>query len=195
MADTQTATRRGRKPVENPDFPHGKDDKGKALAPYGLLENGKPRVFPKPGEGLAGIDAGFLGAPETVPAELEAKAAPARARDERQRAIDGVVGKLHADWVAKGKPAAWDKMPKVSYPVTPAAVGDLRKAISRAADFHGIAVRFGTPVPVVREIPNPRRAENGQPPTVKANLTMVTFAAKDKRERKPSTPATSGPAR
>jgi hypothetical protein len=193
MANTATPTRRGRKAVENPDFPHGKDEKGNAKAPYGLLENGKPRVFPKPGAGLEGIGAEFLGAPEAVPAELESKTAPARARDERQQAIDGVVAKLHADWTAKGKPAAWDKMPKVSYPVTPAAAGDLRKAINRAAEFHGIAVRFGTPVPVVREVPNPRRSEPGQPATVKANLTMVVFAAKDKRPRKPSTAATSGP--
>lgn len=187
MTDTQTV-RRGRKAVENKDAPHGYTD-GKPNAPYGYLANGKPRVS-APAPEVDALSADMLAAPEEVPADLVSRTAPARARDEKQQAIDNVVKALHEAWVAAGSPAAWEKMPKKSYTVPASQVEGVKRSISRAADFHQVAAKFGTPLPVVREVRNPKYGQENQPETIKARLVMIPFAAKDKRERK--TPAGDG---
>jgi hypothetical protein len=186
----ETQARRGRKPVENKDAPHGMDDQGKPNAPYGYLANGKPRVFPQATAEVDALSLDMLAAPEEVPAELVSKSAPARARDEKQQTMDRLVADLHKAWTDAGSPAAWDKMPKKSYAVPASTVDGLKKLINRAADYHGIAVRFGTPVPTVRQVRNPRFGQENQPPTVNAQLVLISFAAKDKRERK--SPAKDG---
>jgi hypothetical protein len=185
MAETQTRPR-GRKPVENKDAPHGMDDQGKPNAPFGYLANGKPRVSAPATVDVEALSLDLLNAPEDVPAELVKKTAPARARDEKQQAMDRVVSELHQEWIDAGSPSDWDRMPKKSYPIPASAVEGLKKLVTRAGDFHGLAIKWGTPIPTVREVRNPRYGQENQPATVKAQLVLISFAAKTRRERKAS---------
>lgn len=93
-----------------------------------------------------GLDTALLAAPKGVTAELASLAAPTRARDERQVAIDKVVTELHAAYAEAGKPDRWAAMPKRSYHVDPKAADTLRMLVRRAASFIGVSVRFGRAV-------------------------------------------------
>lgn len=114
---------------------------------------------------FTGLTLDLLASPMVVTEELSKKAAPARARDERQLKIDAVVKHLHNQWIGKDKPSAWAEMPKGAYPTDPKAVEGLKYLIDRAASFHGVAVRYGKPV---------RDAQGRE---------IVTFAVRDRRER------------
>jgi hypothetical protein len=101
----------------------------------------KPRAWD-----YTGIDVNLLADPHGVTAELASKAAPMRARDERQVAVDQVVTALHREWVGAGKPDRWAQMPKKSYHVNPKGADALRMLVRRAASFLGVSAKFGKPV-------------------------------------------------
>ncbi len=95
--------------------------------------------------------------------------APSRARDENQIAMDGIVKKYHDAWLNDGAPTKWAAMPKARYHIPPAAEEGFRFLVRRAADFHGVAIKWG-----------------GQQGTkvrdAQGNLVLV-FAIRDRRER------------
>jgi hypothetical protein len=93
-----------------------------------------------------GLSLDLLTAPAEVTHELASMAAPTRARDERQVAIDKIVIELHKEYEEAGKPDTWAKMPKRSYHVDPRAADTLRMLVRRAANFYSLSVRFGSPV-------------------------------------------------
>jgi hypothetical protein len=90
-----------------------------------------------------GLDANFLADPQGVTAELTSLAAPTRARDDRQVAIDKTVATLYDEYKTAQKPDRWATMPKRSYHVDPKAADTLRMMVRRAANFLGVSVRFG----------------------------------------------------
>jgi hypothetical protein len=183
---TTTPARRGRKAVENPDAPHGyEDDKKTPKAPHGFLENGKPRVHPKVDTSVEDLSLDFLSAPMDIPAEILAKTAPARARDEKQQGIDKVVGLMYDAYKAAGKPKAWDdpKTPKKMYPVPARAVAGIKRLIGRAGDYHAVAIRYGTPVRLEKTIANPDEAARKTTPTVKIEVVGIVFTVKDRRPK------------
>jgi hypothetical protein len=124
----------------------------------------------KPGQKVrtydyTGLDAAFLTQPAPVTGELTSLAAPVRARDDRQVAIDKIVRDLHERWESNGRPDRWAEMPKVSYVVSPVAADTLRMLVRRAAQFHGVSAKFGKPV----------RNKDGR--------EIVVFAIRDLRTR------------
>lgn len=131
--------------------------------------NGKRRGRPPGTEAkvwdYSGLDLTVLNQPHAVTQELASLAAPTRARDERQVAIDKVVQGLHVSWESSGKPDKWALMPKASYHVPPQAADTLAMLVRRAANFYGYSAKFGKPV---------RDAQG---------LTIVVFAVRDSRKR------------
>jgi hypothetical protein len=131
--------------------------------------NGKRRGRPPGSEAkqwdYTGLDLTVLQQPAAVTQELASLAAPTRARDERQVAIDKVVQGLHVAWDTAGKPDKWAQMPKASYHVPPQAADTVAMLVRRAANFYGYSAKFGKPV----------RDQQG--------LTIVVFAVRDSRKR------------
>ena len=69
----------------DPYAPHGRDEQGTPLAPYGYLGNGKPRRHPIIRTDLAELTPDWLTANlEAPPAEILEQIAPVRARNEQQ---------------------------------------------------------------------------------------------------------------
>lgn len=136
---------------------------------------------------FSGLSADFLGRPMAVTAEIASKAAPKSVRDERQVAMDRIVKALHTDWqngtVRNGdgtttqtdpRSNKWSKMPKASYHVDPQVAETVKMLVRRAADFHGVAAKFGNAV---------RDAQGRE---------IVVFAIRDRKVRENAeTPATS----
>jgi hypothetical protein len=188
----ETKNRPGRKAVADPKNPHGFEADGKTpKAPHGFLENGNPRVHPKIETNLDELSLDFLSAPVEVPADVLAKAAPARNRDEKQQAVDTAVAALYDAYKANGKPKDWAdaKTPKKMYPTTPRGVAGLKKLLGRAADYHSVAIRYGTPVKLSKTIANPDAEARKTTPTVKIELVGIVFTVRDKREKATSNKA------
>lgn len=112
-----------------------------------------------------GLTADFLSDAHGVSAELASLAAPMRARDERQVAMDQVVAKLHIEYQEAGKPDRWSQMPKRSYHVDPKVADTVRMLARRAAGFYGLSIKFGGSV----------RDTQGR--------EIVVFAVRDQRVR------------
>lgn len=115
---------------------------------------------------FGGLDVSLLANPGAVDETLAARTAPQRARDERQVAMDGVVNKIHNDWIAVGRPQKWAQMPKVSYTIPPRAVEGFKYIVRRAADYHGVAIKWGTSTK-----------------DSKTGLERIVFAVRDRRQR------------
>lgn len=141
------------KPAEKP----GKDGNGK--------RRGRPPGTEAKVWNYDGLSLDILQAPAAVTQELASLAAPTRARDEKQVAIDKVVQGLHVAWETTGKPDKWAQMPKASYHVPPQAADTVAMLVRRAASFYGYSAKFGKPV---------RDAQG---------LTIVVFAVRDSRKR------------
>lgn len=130
----------------------------KTAKPRGRQKGQKPREWD-----YTGLDAALLSAPREVTPELASMAAPTRARDERQVAVDKVVRALYAKYEADGKPDKWANLPKHYYHVDPRVADTVRMLVRRAASFYGYSARFGNAV----------RDQNGR--------EIVVFAVRDQR--------------
>lgn len=115
-------------------------------------------------------------------AELADKAAPVRARSEKQAAMDGVVKKLHSAWKASDRPTTWEKLVAANcvatYFVDPEKTADIHKLINRAATFHGVRVRMGTSFKATELM-----ARKYNLPANYVGREVVSFAVLDKQER------------
>jgi len=116
---------------------------------------------------LSGISLEMVATPQEVSPEIAKRSAPQRARDSVQLAMDAVVKQLHVRWIQANKPAAWGNMPKAQYTIPIPSVEGFRSIVRRAADFHGYAVKFGTPV--AGKTPSDEPAE------------IIVFAVRDRR--------------
>jgi hypothetical protein len=124
------------------------------------------------------FDAAFLNAP-VITADnkiIKEAAQPKNKRSEAQIALDGVTPQIHQAWVQAGKPAAFAKLPTVSYPVKPEGVTKLKGMIRKAADFNGTRPRFGSDVTITPEIvaSSPKLNDSH------VGLVLVTFGVMDK---------------
>jgi hypothetical protein len=141
------------------------------VSPAKPTTRGRKAGAPAKEYNLNGLSADFLSQPMAVDATIASQTAPMRARDAAQVAMDGVVAKLHEDWVAKGSSNKWSQMPKARYHVAPEVAEGLRMMIKRAANFHGYSVKFGNAV----------RDTNGR--------EVVVFAVRSQRVRATTTAA------
>lgn len=136
--------------------------------PKPAAKKGRPAGQPKEYD-FGGLSPALLSAPQEVDARMASQFAPSRARDENQIAMDGIVKKYHDEWLNAGTPTKWAAMPKARYHIPPAAEEGFRFLVRRAADFHGVAIKWG-----------------GQQGTkvrdAQGNLVLV-FAIRDRRER------------
>lgn len=139
---TETKGKSGRKAVVDKDAPHGRDDEGKALAPFGYLPDGRPRATKLID---TDIDTDVLTNPFQPPAALQETASPKHARPERQRAMDDIVARNHQQWVDAGSPSQWLKLPTLMYAVKPEKAEGVRALIKRSADHLHFRPRFGSP--------------------------------------------------
>jgi hypothetical protein len=57
--------------------------------------------------------------------------------------MDGIVRKTYEAWADAGKPSKWAAMPKVQYNVAPAAEEAFVYLVRRAAEFLGLAIKWG----------------------------------------------------
>jgi len=94
---------------------------------------------------FTGITLDSIAAPRAVTPEMKSRTAPSRSRDERQIKMDEIVRKTHAAWVSAGKPTKWAQMPAVQYNVAPAAEEAFSYLVRRAAEFLGLAIKWGNP--------------------------------------------------
>jgi len=136
--------------------------------PKAAAKKGRPAGQPKVYD-FGGLSPALLSAPQEVDSRMASQFAPSRARDENQIAMDGIVKKYHDEWINAGTPTKWAAMPKARYHIPPAAEEGFRFLVRRAADFHGVAIKWG-----------------GQQGTkvrdAQGNLVLV-FAIRDRRER------------
>lgn len=121
---------------------------------------------------------------------IKAAAQPKNKRSEAQIALDGVTPQIHEAWVKAGKPAAFAKLPTVSYPVSPEGVTKLRGMIKKAAEWNKTRARFGSDVTITPEIvaasPNLNDSHLG--------LVLVTFGIMDPAGSKAAQTTDSAPA-
>lgn len=107
-----------------------------------VAKRGRPAGQPKEYD-FSGLSADMLSKPQEVDDRMASQFAPSRARDERQIAMDGTVKRLHDEWIKAGEPTKWVAMPKARYHIPPAAEEGFRFLVRRAADFHGVAIKWG----------------------------------------------------
>jgi hypothetical protein len=126
----------------------------------------------------AGFDAAFLSAPIVTAQAKTVKAAaqPKNKRSAAQLALDAVTPQIHQAWVKAGKPAAFGKLPTVSYPVDPEKATKLKGMIRKAADINETRARFGQDVTITKDM----IAELPQLNDSHEGLTLVTFGVMDK---------------
>jgi hypothetical protein len=117
--------------------------------------------------------------------------APQRVRSEQQIAMDTVAQRAYNAWVARGRPAAWGKLPSVTYFLDPDEVDHWKYLIRRATELidpapfkdkdgndvvaPGVRWRFGTAVTLTPELAD----KIGRPED--AGKTILAWAAVDKR--------------
>jgi hypothetical protein len=137
------------------------------------------------------FEASFLTAPLVTATNntVKALAQPRNKRSAAQIALDGVTPQIHDAWVKAGKPAAFSKLPTVSYPVKPEGATKLRGMIRKAADFNKTRARFGEDIVITPELARDTAGLN----EAHVGLVLVTFGIMDKSE-KSEKPATEKPA-
>lgn len=154
---------RHQNPADAPEVPEGTENP----APEGTegTENPAPEVpegngqnppaegdkpeGDKPAEASDELSLDFLAEGGVILAEaLTAETMPVRARNERQQVLDRKVKAAHENWTAKGKPGDWNSQVKAGVVVTyfpaPDKSAELKRLINKAADFHGVRVRYGS---------------------------------------------------
>lgn len=137
------------------------------------------------------FDAAFLTSPIVSADDKTIKelSQPKNKRSDAQVALDGVTPQIHKAWIDAGKPAAFAKIPTVSYPVAPEGVTKLKGMIRKAAELNETRARFGAEVTVTPEI----IAKSAKLNDSHLGLVLVTFGimdrsagAKPKPEAKPA---------
>jgi hypothetical protein len=118
---------------------------------------------------FAGLNPEMLAAPQEVTAQMASQFAPSRVRDANQIAMDEVIRKYPQTWIDCGSPTRWVDMPKCRYHVPPAAVDGFRYLVRRAADFHGVAIKWG--------------GQQGTAIKDSGGNIVLVFAVRDRRER------------
>jgi hypothetical protein len=116
-----------------------------------------------------GLSAALLSAPQPVTTQMASQFAPSRARDENQIAMDGVIKKYHDAWLAAGSPTKWVDMPKCRYHIPPNAVDGFKFLVRRAADFHGVAIKWG--------------GQQGTAVRDQSGNNVIVFAVRDRRTK------------
>lgn len=150
-------------------------------------------VAPKQESKPAGFSAEFLAAPITLAgdSELAKITAPRNQRSEEQIAMDNTVKALHSKWVAAGRPSQWPVMASkgcvATYPSKPENTAKLKQYINRGAALHDLAIKWGTTILVTEEFIRKQTARGVQIPQQYLGCEMISFAVKDKRERKDNT--------
>lgn len=119
-------------------------------------------------EALPEVSLSVLDSLEDVP---ETEKLPVRAetgtreRSAEQKAVDGHVAQVHAEWIAAGKPSAFNDSPRKRYMFEPGQSENILSMLRRAERLHGIRVRA---LPV-------KRHESGK--------EMLYWTVTDKHER------------
>jgi hypothetical protein len=133
------------------------------------------------------FDAAFLTSPIVSADDTAIKEAaqPKNKRSDAQLALDGVTPQIHKAWIDAGKPAAFAKIPTVSYPVDPAGVTKLKGMIRKAAEQNETRARFGSEVTVTPEMvtKSPKLTD------AHLGLVLVTFGIVDRSKGKAEKPA------
>jgi hypothetical protein len=150
-AEKPAEKRRGRKKLD-PDFPFGKNPDGSPQAPYGFLDNGKPRQVQRKHVDASKLNLDVLDKVQTPTQELSAVVAPTRERERsaEQLRVDAYVRAAHSDWIKVGRPTNWAKIPQSAMrvlPVPPEHVTEYKTLVNRAAAFEGVTIRWGAKVP------------------------------------------------
>jgi hypothetical protein len=150
------------------------------------VKNGKPGR--KAGSTIvrpdtSAFDLNAIAGAVAAPAEVITLSQPTVERKPEQLAMDKVVERAHAAWVKAGRPSAWAKMPVVTYYLDPTHVEGYKYLIRRAADFHGIRPRFGTPTRVTRSLIGKLAAAGTVLPVEYEGREILAWAAMDKRPR------------
>lgn len=118
----------------------------------GTQSNGdaKPKAERAKAPDVSTISADAINAASLAIPEMVAAAEPERKRPEQQVVMDAVATKAYAAWVKAGRPAAWGKMPVVTYFLDEADLPKWRYLIRRACDVvkpegtaTGVRVLFG----------------------------------------------------
>lgn len=125
---------------------------------------------------FAGLSADLLSAPKEVTDEMASQFAPSRARDDMQIAMDTAVKRAYDAWLDEGSPTKWAAMPKLRYHIPPAAVDGFKFLVRRAAEFYGIAIKWG--------------GQQGTQVKDKEGNIVLVFAVRDRRTRDESADAT-----
>lgn len=142
--------------------------------------NGTPKKAPT-------FDAAFLTSPIVSADDKTIKelSQPKNKRSDAQIALDGVTPQIHKAWVDAGKPAAFAKIPTVSYPVDPAGVTKLKGMIRKAAEINETRARFGAEVTVTPEMV----AKSPKLTDAHLGLVLVTVGIVDRTKAKDEKPA------
>lgn len=125
----------------------------------------------------SGIDLAAIADAVVAPAEVRDLAAPKLERKPEQLAMDKVAERAHEAWVKAGRPAAWPKMPVITYYLNPTHVEAYKYLIRRACDFHGTRPRFGSPARVSESL----AAKIGHPDYT--GREILAWAVLDKRPK------------
>jgi hypothetical protein len=108
--------------------------------------------------------------------------APQRARNERQQAMDAEVSKLHAHWIEAGRPSTWGTLVSskstLTYFVEPELAADFKKTVTKAVNYLGIRVRWGSSFVATEAM----QQKFGLPAEY-VGREVISFAALDRRPR------------
>lgn len=118
---------------------------------------------------FTGLSPELLSAPQPVTMQMASQFAPSRVRDANQIAMDGIIRKYYDEWLNLGSPVKWAAMPKCRYHIPPSAVDGFKYLVRRAADFHGVAIKWG--------------GQQGTAIHDAAGNTVLVFAVRDRRVR------------
>lgn len=186
-----TGRRRGR-PRKSDTPPNGQPTEGTTEGTEGT-ETPTPRRSTKQ-EDIEKISVDAINSAElaeNISALLVRATAPQRVRTDQQLAMDAVALRAYRAWVSKNRPAAWGRLPAVTYFLNPDEVDHWKYLIRRACEIiepvpfadkdgnevsaPGVRVRFGTTVTLTPEL-----AEKiGRPDD--EGKTILSWAAVDKR--------------
>lgn len=144
--------------VTGPEVPNVGQPTGTATT-ADATPNGEAKRGRKPGTQVkrpdtSGLNLDAIAGAVAAPAMVRTAAAPKLERKPEQMAMDKVAARAHAAWVTAGRPAAWEKMPVITYYLDPTHVEGFKYLIRRAVDFHGTRARFGSPARVTKKLIN-----------------------------------------
>lgn len=118
----------------------------------------------------------------TLAPELAAQAAPQRQRSDKQAAMDERCQALHDAWIKAGNPSVWAKMVEgkavATYFTEPQKSANLHKLVTRAVNYLGYRVRWGTSFKATEAL-----IKKYNLPTEYLGREVVSFAVMDKRPR------------